>query len=224
MLRRFKRLLTLGHAVAAVVVLGGLYFAWAAVMPEGGTGSNVVLGLLVALVVLWMGTTSLGPHIDDLMVSKAKATLRQQRRAAFELARELELAGARERKNKKTRLTSDVFERIGNAVTALDLAAHGTADTDDDVKAAVAAAEGLVDQVFPPTRESIFTQARSLGAAFAIAIALRTFAVAPFQIPSGSMIPTLLIGDHLFVWRATYGLQIPSKNGLGREDVHSGAL
>ena len=216
MLRRFKRLLTLGHAVAAVVVLGGLYFAWAAVMPEGGTGSNVVLGLLVALVVLWMGTTSLGPHIDDLMVSKAKATLRQQRRAAFELARELELAGARERKNKKTRLTSDVFERIGNAVTALDLAAHGTADTDDDVKAAVAAAEGLVDQVFPPTRESIFTQARSLGAAFAIAIALRTFAVAPFQIPSGSMIPTLLIGDHLFVWRATYGLQIPSKNGLGR--------
>jgi len=216
MLRRSKRLLTPGHAVAAVVVMVGIYFAWASVMPEGGTGSNVVLGLLVAIVALWMGATSIGPQIDDLLVSKARATLRKQRRAAHDLARELEKAGARERKNKKTRLTSDVFARIDTAVTALDAAAIGTADSDDDVKAAVAAAEGLVEQVFPPMKESVFTQARSLGFAFAIAIALRTFAVAPFQIPSGSMIPTLLIGDHLFVWRATYGLQIPSRNGLGR--------
>jgi signal peptidase I len=215
MLRRYKRLLTPGHAIAALVVMGAIYFAWASVMPEGGTGSNVVLGLLVAIVALWMGTTALAPQIDDLLGPKAKAALRKRRRFAHDIARDLENASARERKNKTTSLTSDVFARIDAAIVALDAAAASTADSDDDLLAAEVAAREVAD-VFPKSKETPFTQARSLGFAFAIAIALRTFAVAPFQIPSGSMIPTLLIGDHLFVWRATYGLQIPSRNGLGR--------
>lgn len=212
MLRRLKRLLTVGHAVAAAVSLAGLYFAWGAVMPEGGTGSNVVLGLLVALAVLWIATNQLGPIVDESIVNKEKADQIRQRRAAWELAQDLRRAGRRERKNKKTRLTSDVFARLDTAVVALEEAGEGNGD----VVEALATTEGLIDEVFPPQKETVFAQVRSLGVAFAIAIALRTFAVAPFQIPSSSMIPTLLIGDHLFVWRATYGLQMPSRNGLGR--------
>jgi signal peptidase I len=214
-MRRLKRLLTPGHAIGAVVVLGVLYFAWGTVMPEGGTGSNVVLGLLVAMVLLWMGVTQLAPSIDDLMVSKEKSIQQKKRRGAWELARELEKAAKRERKNKKTSLTSDVFARVDAVIVALDAAAEAGADA-ASVETALKSADALIHEVFPPVKESLFVQARSLGVAFAVAIALRTFAVAPFQIPSGSMIPTLLIGDHLFVWRATYGLQIPSRNGLGR--------
>ena len=45
--------------------------------------------------------------------------------------------------------------------------------------------------------------------AVAVAFALRAFVVEAFKIPSGSMIPTLMVGDHIFVNKFSYGPAIP---------------
>ncbi len=45
--------------------------------------------------------------------------------------------------------------------------------------------------------------------AFIIAMIVRTFVIQAFKIPSGSMEPTLLVGDHLLVSKFSYGIRIP---------------
>jgi|UPI0003B5560B signal peptidase I (EC:3.4.21.89). Serine peptidase. MEROPS family S26A len=50
---------------------------------------------------------------------------------------------------------------------------------------------------------------RDIFIALVLAVFIRTFAVQAYKIPSGSMIPTLLVGDYILVNRLAYGLRIP---------------
>lgn len=45
--------------------------------------------------------------------------------------------------------------------------------------------------------------------AVAVALGIRACVIEPYRIPSESMLPTLLIGDHLFVNKFVYGIKVP---------------
>src|SRR5882724_2723986 len=50
--------------------------------------------------------------------------------------------------------------------------------------------------------------AEALGVALLLALIIRMFVVQAFKIPSGSMLPTLQIGDHILVNKFIYGARI----------------
>ncbi|MCC6749397.1 MAG: signal peptidase I [Deltaproteobacteria bacterium] len=71
----------------------------------------------------------------------------------------------------------------------------------------------LLDKHLAFGRKSALREyAESIGVAVLVALLLRAFVVEAFKIPSGSMIPTLKVGDHIFVNKFTYGIRIPWTN------------
>ena len=54
-----------------------------------------------------------------------------------------------------------------------------------------------------------FETLRALALAVLLALGIRSFIVEPFKIPSGSMIPTLLVGDYILVNKFAYGVREP---------------
>ncbi len=71
----------------------------------------------------------------------------------------------------------------------------------------------------PKPKSQVREYAEALAVALLLALVIRTFVVQAFKIPSGSMLPTLQIGDHLLVNKFLYGarLEIPVTDiSLGR--------
>ncbi|MBC8419950.1 MAG: signal peptidase I [Desulfobacterales bacterium] len=62
-------------------------------------------------------------------------------------------------------------------------------------------------------KKSVFREyAEAAVIAIILALLIRTFVVQAFKIPSGSMEPTLLVGDHILVNKFLYGIKIPFIN------------
>lgn len=61
----------------------------------------------------------------------------------------------------------------------------------------------------PKKRSVIVEQLRTWGPAILAVFLIRTYVFEPFNIPSPSMVPTLLVGDYVVVNRSSYGLWVP---------------
>ena len=59
-----------------------------------------------------------------------------------------------------------------------------------------------------PPKSRLRQNVESLGLAVLVALVVRSSVVEAFWVPSGSMLPTIQIGDHLFVNKLAYGMHI----------------
>ncbi len=107
-------------------------------------------------------------------------------------------------------LTSSERDQLAQALAALERAMTNDRFDAPEFDAAHTRADRLVGEHLARWRKGEMREyAESIGIAVAVALLLRAFVVEAFKIPSGSMIPTLMIGDHIFVNKFTYGPLIP---------------
>lgn len=109
------------------------------------------------------------------------------------------------------RIPQTVAGEIEAAVA--DVESAGKGEDFERLREAIATLDERMDKHLAFARKSTAREyAESIGVALAVALLLRAFVVEAFQIPSGSMIPTLEIGDHIFVSKFAYGIGIPFTN------------
>lgn len=133
-----------------------------------------------------------------------RGALRRSRLEALHLIKETR----RILKRKGFRIPQSTADNVRAVVTELE-SALGTDDLERQRVALTALDEVMEEKLAFARKSAIREYSESIGIAVAIALLLRAFVVEAFQIPSGSMIPTLEVGDHIFVAKFSYGLSIP---------------
>lgn len=130
------------------------------------------------------------------------------RRSAGKFAKET----SRILRRRGRRLAAPERERIAASLKDLEDALRERADDARVERAAQRLRETLAPHAETLRRASVFEYVQSLGTAVAVALLIRAFLLEAFKIPTGSMIPTLMVGDHIFVNKFIYGLRIPFTN------------
>ncbi len=130
--------------------------------------------------------------------------LERARRDAARFAGDARRLAARHRR----RLAKKAREEIEAAAAEVDAAAQ---DGDPDrLSVALHALDALWSDHLAARAKPIWREyGEAMILAALLALAVRAFVVEPFRVPSGSMAPTLLAGDHVFVSRLAYGVRLP---------------
>jgi len=111
-------------------------------------------------------------------------------------------------KKKANRVTPEGKKEIEDAIEELERSISRAAKKQVEKNAATL--RKSVARHVPRTKLEVAAEwAYSLATAVVIALVIRHFLVEPFKIPSGSMYPTLKIGDKILVNKFVYGLRIP---------------
>lgn len=134
-----------------------------------------------------------------------------RRRRRIKEARRLLLSVRKTMARKGDRVTKSGAAEIGRAMETLESSLKEGADS--TITEATNALAESADKHLAFARKSASREYfESIGIAVLVAVILRLFVVEAFKIPSESMVPTLMVGDHIFVSKYRYGLSLPIVN------------
>jgi len=215
--------LSKGKIIAGIIALAIAGFFWNMFFPPGGSGANILLGIFVAIFFVYYFTGFFGGLIDQEIFPGGSKERARLLRALLRFAKESQehLAAIKKSKRRSRKVDARALDDFEQAVIRANMAvsevqqhykvdASVMKDQERMLKEAHEHLEKTSKAVLKLDRSWRFLYGiPSLILALFIALLLREFIIEPYQIPSGSMIPSLWVGDHLFVSKFYYGLSKP---------------
>ncbi len=141
-------------------------------------------------------------------MARKRPKITRARREALRFARQTLSLLERHRK----RVGEEPGREIQAAVREVEEAAAG--EDRERLSGALLRLDGLWEKHLAFARKGAWREyAQTVAVAVVAALFLRAFLVEPFRIPSSSMAPTLLEGDHVLVDKLVYGPRVPFASG-----------
>lgn len=137
-------------------------------------------------------------------VAKKWNAAREARYRAEEVLAEVEAIA-----NKRTFVKEKAWDEV---VAACEAQVRSFGKSADEVKAASRVLEQVYDKHLKKYKGGLLDVGGGFARALLIALTFRAALLDPFKIPSGSMIPTLELGDQIFVNKFIYGVRLPFTN------------
>ncbi len=212
----------------AVPIGAALALVWALSRPTGGDGAGlfdavrafardqpvplVILSFTLFELLLWSQRHAL-PLAGALDVGGRRDVplgLRRRFEEAGHLLDECERITGRQRVSVERTLGADQQAELREAMEALRGSLDAVPFEADRLRATHARLDAKASELLSRWRKSELREyTESIGAAVLVALLLRAFVIEAFKIPSVSMVPTLQVGDHIFVNKLSYGPMVP---------------
>lgn len=213
---------TKGKIIAGLLAMAIALVMWNVFFPPGGSGANILLGLFVGIFFVYYFSGYVGGIIDQELFpggSKERARLYRSLDRYIRETNEY-LTALKKSKRKRKVVSQKALDDFDHALIQATLVLNKVRDNwgkesamhehERMLREAHDKLEHSSRAVFKLHRNWRFLYGMpSLIFALLLALLLREFVIEPYQIPSGSMIPSLLVGDHLFVSKFYYGLSKP---------------
>ncbi|WPB72793.1 signal peptidase I [Archangium violaceum] len=171
------------------------------VPPAAGWAQPLMQGLAGLMLLYFLGLMVLRFALPK------QSRLRHLRHEARELIGEIE----RIHKRVPGKIPAEASTRL--AEQAMQVESASLAGDAERLEKETKALDTLATQLLAAWRkQDIGDFVSGFAKALAIAVIIRVFIIEPYRIPSGSMLPTLEIGDQVFINKFIYGVRLPFTN------------
>ncbi len=203
---------TIGTCIAFILNMLILNILWGLIYQYEQLLQNIILIIILSIMSIYYATIKMGKYIDSLCLNyynkSIYKTLRNGKHLLLNKTKYIEQFSKNNIYNTNMQLN---FDKLNCLIKDIDLDINFNTIKQNNKIVELNNLIYIISLYGKNKQNNYYTKKNiySLIACIILIISIKSICLEAFQIPSSSMMPTLLIGDHLFAFKLRYGLLNP---------------